>query len=87
MDYIWGAVRDFEPESMDEPADPFSAYVYSRISENYRRIFEAADTGLPVSYRRLQLVSDMVSGMTDSYALDFFKDLHNRHETNTLRQI
>lgn len=58
---------------------------YSRISENYRRIFENKFHGyhenvnLPIRYRELQLLTDMVSGMTDQFCLDLFSDLDRRY--------
>lgn len=65
---------------------PFARYAYGRISENYRRVFEdrASSTGgdnahLPVRYRELQLMADMVAGMTDQYALDLHQELQEFH--------
>ena len=45
------------------------------ISENYRRIFEDKTNSLPLQYKRAQLLADMVSGMTDSFAIDFCNNL------------
>lgn len=51
--------------------------VYSLISSNYKELY-----GSPVqqnfsdTYRKLLLVTDFVSGMTDSYALDLYKKLN-----------
>ncbi|CAA7627676.1 hypothetical protein MTBSS4_900001 [Magnetospirillum sp. SS-4] len=58
--------------------DPFANYVYGRISENYRRAFVDAKN-LPIRYREIQLVIDMVSGMTDSYALNLYRELKALH--------
>lgn len=87
MDYLWMGISD--REKRDQPGSkrctPFAAYVYSRISENYRRIFENKFHGyhenvnLPIRYRELQLLTDMVSGMTDQFCLDLFSDLDRRY--------
>lgn len=80
MDLFWAAIVDREKQ--DDPASdrlhPFSRFVYGRISENYRRIFEnpiSEVASLPVRYRECQLLTDMLSGMTDSYAIDLYKEL------------
>lgn len=73
MDDMWDAISD--RKTFSEPGSrrvkPKSAYVYSLISDSYRWHFErVADAGLTLRYRELQLLSDMISGMTDGYALD-----------------
>lgn len=80
MDLFWAAIVDREEQ--DNPASdrlhPFSRFVYGRISENYRRIFEnpiSEVASLPMRYRECQLLTDMLSGMTDSYAIDLHEEL------------
>ncbi len=77
MDIIWAAIIDREEVGnlKKKRKNPLSAYVYGRISENYRRIFEDENNQLPLRYKEAQLLTDMVSGMTDSYAVSFFNDL------------
>jgi len=82
MDRLWAAITRRE-----DPADPASkridrrsAYTYSRISENYRRVFENPTTALPMRYREAQLLTDMIAGMTDSFALALLKDLRRFDE-------
>ena len=80
MDMLWAAVIDrYEPsDPKSERKHPFTRLVYGRISENYRRAFESP-TGdainLPLRYRECQLVTDMVAGMTDSFAIDLHREL------------
>lgn len=76
MDFLWNAITDREnPEDVaSDRKAPFSRYAYRRISENYRRIFEAP-SDLPICYREAQLLTDMVSGMTDSYAISMYEEL------------
>lgn len=85
MDYLWYAItkRDDKPIK-SERSDPFAGYVYNLISENYRRVAEQ-DDDLPIRYKEVQLLVDMISGMTDSYAVDLYHQLHElymRYPTN-----
>jgi dGTPase len=80
MDMLWCAVSDRE-ESSDPQSKrnhPFTRLVYSRISENYRRAFEnpiGDAAALPLRYRECQLVTDMIAGMTDSFAVELHREL------------
>ncbi|SEH25728.1 dGTP triphosphohydrolase [Magnetospirillum fulvum] len=85
MDMLWEAVTNRtnflqlnDTKEAQSRTDPFANYVYGRISENYRRAFVAAEN-LPIRYREIQLVIDMVSGMTDSYALNLYRELKALH--------
>lgn len=77
MDMLWPAIvsRGDPEEEERHPGTPFEKYAYGRISENYRRVFEDGRSGLPLGYRRCQLLSDMISGMTDTFALSFEAEL------------
>jgi dGTPase len=54
---------------------PFEIYVNGWISENYRRIAENCSNNLPPRYRDCQLLTDMISGMTDGFAVELCNDL------------
>jgi dGTPase len=75
MDAFWKAIIDREnPDDINSKRlTPYSGYVYSRISENYRRA--AISSKMPMRYKELQLITDMVSGMTDTLAIDLCKKL------------
>lgn len=80
MYMLWAAVTDrIEPsDPKSERKHPFTRLVYGRISENYRRAFESPigdAKNLPLRYRECQLVTDMVAGMTDSFAIDLYREL------------
>ncbi|HEB92522.1 MAG TPA: dNTP triphosphohydrolase [Gammaproteobacteria bacterium] len=77
MNFLWEAIHQRkEPENLGlRRSTPFAAYAYNRISENYRRIFENDSNPLPVRYKELQLLTDMISGMTDSFALSLYDEL------------
>lgn len=81
MDMMWSAIvmrgDPLKTKGFVDEADVFEKYVYNRISENYRRVFEAQDNTLPLGYKRCQLLGDMISGMTDSYAVDLEGELRS----------
>lgn len=83
MDMLWFSIDQMgglNPEQQ-RVQHPFARYVYDRISENYRRVFtescEKAGALIPVWYYKFQLLTDMVSGMTDSFALSLHEELLN----------
>lgn len=80
MDVFWAAIVDREDASKpgSKRRQPFTKFVYGRISENYRRIFEnpsESDLQLPLRYRECLLLTDMISGMTDSFAVNLHEEL------------
>ncbi|WP_416463098.1 dGTP triphosphohydrolase [Sphingomonas sp. VDB2] len=86
MDMMWGAIAargdPLVVDARDSEANVFQRYVYNRISENYRRIFESKNNHLPLNYKRSQLLADMISGMTDSYAVSLEQELKGLCSTN-----
>lgn len=84
MDFMWESIskrkRFAEPSS--RRTTPRAAYVYSLISDSYRWHFEHGPShDLPLRYRELQLLSDMISGMTDGYALDLLERITSSART------
>lgn len=80
MDIFWAAIIDREDVNKlgSRRNHPFTRLVYGRISENYRRVFESQAqeaTKMPIRYRECLLLTDMISGMTDSYAMNLFAEL------------
>lgn len=80
MDFFWASIVDrVDPKKPASDRNrPFTKFVYSRISENYRRIFEnpsEIDSKLPMRYRECILLTDMISGMTDSFAVNLYEEL------------
>ena len=86
MDFLWMGIshRSLYGDVASDRKSPFAAYVYSRISKNYRRVFEGAvksyhvDEDLPIRYKEMQLLTDMISGMTDRFCIDLHDDLSKR---------
>ena len=80
MDMFWTAVVERkDPDDLRSDREALPAYVYSRISENYRRVAEAPGNRMPMRYRELQLITDMISGMTDTFAVSLRDDLGRHH--------
>ncbi len=79
LDLYWGAVKHAGPEVK---LKGFNEKVYKQISSNYRQIFEhniagSQALGIPDQYFRLQLITDQISGMTDSFAVLLHRALKN----------
>lgn len=79
LDLFWeGAEKlplDRPPETID-----FSGKLGALLSNSYRRVFYhfvKEDQGLPENYHRLQLVTDYICGMTDSFAKRLHAELTN----------
>lgn len=95
MDLLWRAINDTDPSPNNDqdpklqPSHPFDRYVYTRISENYKRVYnEPAPevTKLPLWYRKCLLLTDMISGMTDTYAIDLLEEIKNYELKGIQRQ-
>jgi dGTPase len=64
-----------EPNTRD-----FRGKIGALLSANYRRVFQhfaSTEKELPEVYHRLQLVTDYVCGMTDSFAKRLHAELKN----------
>jgi dGTPase len=80
LDLYWEAAQAFDS---GKDLKGFSKKIYDQISSNYRRIFQGnmlnsgAQGGPPAQYFRMQLITDQVSGMTDSFAVKLHRELKN----------
>lgn len=79
MDIFWEAIVNTDPVGgRERPDHPYHRYIYTRISENYRRTYAEPPEdvkSLPLRYRQCLLLTDMISGMTDSYAMNLLAEL------------
>ncbi|MEN5202577.1 dGTP triphosphohydrolase [Pseudomonas wadenswilerensis] len=79
MDIFWAAIVETNPDiETNMPSHPYNRYVFMRISENYRRIYSNPPDelkSLPLRYRQCLLLTDMIAGMTDSYAVNLLQEL------------
>lgn len=81
MDIFWEGAEDL-PVDKSPKTISFPGKAGALLSENYRRVFRqsVAATGassFPEHYHRLQLVTDYVCGMTDSFAKRLHAELLN----------
>lgn len=92
MDLLWRGISERKSfgDVSSERTSPFAKYAYGRISENYRRVFETESvkiaglqSPLPIRYRELQLLCDMIAGMTDQFALDLLTELKKLNAEST----
>jgi len=76
MDLFWEGASH-TPEDAEKKEFPFK--LFCLMSDNYRTVFkEALSKGqLPAEYCRMQLVTDYICGMTDSFARNLHKQFHN----------
>lgn len=72
MEWLWRSLIDDDVERRLNARGRFESYVYSRISENYRRVYEGSERS---KADRLHLVCDAISGMTDRYLISIHDEL------------
>jgi len=80
MDIFWeGASQCGTEKEPDCCKRGFPKKAYNLISTNYRKVFEKTvkEGILPEWYCRIQLVTDQIAGMTDTYAITLHKRLMN----------
>ncbi len=88
MNWFWAGItqRESFEEVGSRRTNHFANLAYRRISENYRRVFEneapSDEDGrvLSIRYRELRLLTDMVSGMTDGYAMATHAEMKRIHD-------
>lgn len=79
MDVFWEGAKEL-PLTGAPKAKKFPGKAGSLLSENYRRVFQhwvQEQPNLPEMYHRLLLVTDYVSGMTDTFATQLHRELMN----------
>lgn len=77
LDLYWEAVKLTPQQARNE----FGERVFRLISPNYRHIFkknmEDPNRTIPEEYFRLQLITDQIAGMTDTFAVSLHRELIN----------
>lgn len=73
LDTFWGCEHSQDTKT-------FPQKLYHLLSQNYRTVFENPtkdDLKLPTEYRKALLVTDYICGMTDTFALNFRRELQH----------
>jgi dGTPase len=76
MDFFWNAIHQREDQDKidSRPSNAIAAYGRSLISDNYMQCCvrggwtDRRGNELPIRYRELRLLTDMIAGMTDGFA-------------------
>lgn len=89
MSVFWNAIaqRKLHGDMTSRRTSPVSKYAYSLISPNYIedaiRTHDAKDTAGSIRYRELRLLTDMISGMTDTFAIRLWQDIRQLDDVGT----
>ena len=80
MSALWEAISEREdPDLRSERKTARAKYIFSLVSPNYIEEAEASSKlkgpAADIRYRELRLLTDMVSGMTDSFATKLWQDI------------
>jgi dGTPase len=83
MTAFWDAIHDRTPEDFDDilarRCGAKNKYVFALISQNYiedaSRAANAGGIAASVRYRELRLLTDMLSGMTDTFTIKLWDEL------------
>jgi dGTPase len=79
MDLFWEGVKHADADPERKETRTFADKAFSLLSDNYRSVFHHAmeDKKLPETYCRLQLLTDYICGMTDTFAAGLHRKLMN----------
>jgi dGTPase len=68
-------VKASESENFKADGNTYESRIFRIISSSYRTVYQNFEPYHNDRYKRLQLVVDFISGMTDSYAINLFQEL------------
>lgn len=88
LDFLWEAIRTRDGDEITSRRKAaFSRYVYSLISANYVEAAQAEfctdGHASRLRYRELRLLTDMISGMTDRFAMDLYENIKQLKNANS----
>lgn len=76
---IYGLLKIFTKASQSpnfkSEGNTYESRLYKMISSSHRIVFEEIETYKNEEYKKLQLIVDFISGMTDSYAINLYQEL------------
>lgn len=65
----------------------YESRIYKLISSNHRHVYENVEKYPNQEYKKLQLIVDFISGMTDRYAINLYQELKGIKLWLCLRRI
>ncbi len=68
-------VKASESDNFKAEGNTYEARLFKIISSSYRTVYNSVEKYPNNRYKRLQLIVDFISGMTDSYAINLFQEL------------
>ena len=68
-------IKAAEKDSFKTQGNDRETRLYKNISSSYRYIYENLNNHPNEEYKRIQLITDFISGMTDTYALNLYRKL------------
>ncbi|MCA6471866.1 MAG: dNTP triphosphohydrolase [Chitinophagaceae bacterium] len=76
---IYGLLKIFtkatQSKNFQEKGNTYESRLYKLISSSYRYVYSNIEKYENEEYKKLQLIVDYVSGMTDSYAINLYQEL------------
>lgn len=76
---IYGLLKIFtkasESPNFKADGNTYESRLYKMISSSHRIVFEKVETYKNEEYKKLQLIVDFITGMTDSYAINLYQEL------------
>lgn len=72
---VYGLLELFIPAVLAKERTNYQNHLYQMISDEQRLIFEKYGAEKNTDYEKMLLVTDYISGMTDSFALDLYQRL------------
>lgn len=76
---IYGLLKIFtkasESPNFKPDGNTYESRLYKMISSSHRIVFEKVETYKNEEYKKLQLIVDFITGMTDSYAINLYQEL------------
>ena len=76
---IYGLLKIFikasESPDFKSEGNTYESRLYKMISSSHRIVFEEVENYKNEEYKKLQLIVDFITGMTDSYAINLYQEL------------
>lgn len=76
---IYGLLKIFtkasESPNFKPEGNTYESRLYKMISSSHRIVFEEIETYKNQEYKKLQLIVDFITGMTDTYAINLYQEL------------